>query len=213
MDSQKIRASTNERLRAAGAPECSTSLPVLLPQGERPVSPVLKRALVLGLVAMAAGGLDADSVQQELKRFSLEDELTALEAACINAHEGLDLSVEADLSWEAEACRALAWALGLAPALPVRDDGGEWEGEFVELLKAGSAGVLEKRAAPRSAEQLVLEADFYRCYRSIYRELTPPDAAVGMEPQVGPLPAQTVLKRAKALVWLLVPTTPWDSLG
>lgn len=91
LDSQKIRASTNERLRAAGAPACSTSLPVLLPQRERPVSPVLERLLVLGLVAMAANGLDPASVQQEVKRFELEDEMTALEAACINEHEGLDL--------------------------------------------------------------------------------------------------------------------------
>lgn len=213
LDSQKIRASTNERLRALGATPRATFPPVLLPQGERPVAEVIERALSLGLVALAAEGFDPPLIQEEIVSFRLANAMTPLEAACAAADGSVDLSTQAELSWYVEGFRALAWALGLESVLPPVDDE-QNQGFMVleRLLEEGSIEALASKSAPRTTEELVVEADLYRCYRVIYRELTPPDVAAGVEPQIGQIPAQTVLKRAKALEWLLVPTTPWDPL-
>ncbi len=210
LDSQKIRASTNERLRAVGATPRATFPPVLLPQGERPVAEVIERALSLGLVALAAEGFDPPLIQEEIVSFRLANAMTPLEAACAAADGSVDLSTQAELSWYVEGFRALAWALGLELALPPVDDE-ESQGftALGRLLDEGSVEALVSKAAPRTTEELVAEADLYRCYRAIYQELIPPDAPRGADPQEGSLGAQAVRNRARAFDWLLDPTSAW----
>lgn len=210
LDSQKIRASTNERRRAAGATPGAPFPPVLLPQGERPVAEVIERALSLGLVALAAEGFDPALVHKDVSRFRLANAMTPLETSCVASDGTVDMNTRSNLSWDIEASRALAWALGLELALPPVDDE-ESQGFMAlgRLLDEGSVEALVSKAAPRAREDVVAEADFYRCYRAIYQELIPPDAPPGADPQEGTLGAQAVRNRARAFEWLLDPTSAW----
>lgn len=184
---------------------------MILPQGVRPESQVLERALILGLVAMTAEGFDPALVRADLDRFGLVNAMTPLESSCVVSDGSIDLDTQSDLSWYVEAFRALAWALGLEAALPpVDDEEGEGFLALGRLLRAGSIEAIEKEATPRSIEELVAEADFYRCYRAIYQELIPPDAPPGADPQEGSLGSQAVHNRAKAFEWLLEPTMSWN---
>lgn len=183
---------------------------MLLPQGERPVAGVIERALILGLVALAAEGFDPALVQEDVNRFRLAHAMTPFEASCVANDGSVDLATQSELSWYIEGFRALAWALGLEPALPPVDDEESQGFQALErLLSAGSVESLATKSAPRAMEEIVAEADFYRCYRAIYQELIPPDAPPGADPQEGSLGSQAVHNRAKAFEWLLDPTSAW----
>src|SRR5690606_27475254 len=70
------------------------------------------------------------------------------------------------------------------------------------LLSAKSVEEVAEGASFRPLQEIVEEADYFRCYRALYREASPAGIDVRQQP-IGPLEALSVVHCAKALEWVL----------
>jgi hypothetical protein len=156
----------------------------------RAPSEVLARARILNLVSTLAEGFPVEELAPDVPRFGLEDALTRDEAAWLGGQG----EPGADVAWQGEAMLALAWAIGLAPALGDRDP--EAYGPIQERLADESAG--DAMAARSDDELLAMLAHVDAC------------AAAGEEPPLRERYGAEALRwRRAALRWALDRSLAW----
>ena len=212
MDTKRIRESTRQRLTTLGLALPAEPPSVLCGPIERTERDVVARVLVLGLVCLSAEGLDPAVVQQEIETFALAGLLTDLEQASVSREMGevLPLPLDFELSWQIEVVNALLWTVNLAPEVSFSPDQAVDSGAILDpLLSAKSVEEVAEGASFRPLQEIVEEADYFRCYRALYREASPAGIDVRQQP-IGPLEALSVVHCAKALEWVLDSSLSWE---
>lgn len=201
MSVDERRRRSNARLAEAGVPSVEGPPSrgddaIHLPSADV----ALRRAMILALTGMVGDGLDRESAAIDLERWELGPHLTPAEAAFL-ANESPSAEQSAGYSYRQEGALAILWALGMIPRLGAPDPDAAGE-ESLKLLSAESLAALAARALYRASSEILDEEDFYRRYRAAYAPVVPPGTAVGMEPQLGPVPLPAVNERLDALEWL-----------
>lgn len=211
MDTKRIRESTRQRLTTLGLALPAEPPSVLCGPIERTERDVVVRVLVLGLVCLSAEGLDPAVVQQEIETFALAGLLTDLEQASVSREMGEVLPLDFELSWQIEVVNALLWTVNLAPEVSFSPDQAVDSGAILDpLLSAKSVEEVAERASFRQLQEIVEEADYFRCYRALYREASPAGIDVRQQKPIGPLEALSVVHCAKALEWVLDSSLSWE---
>ncbi|WP_437625996.1 DUF4272 domain-containing protein [Sorangium sp. So ce1151] len=202
MQADERRRRSEQRLAREGV-QAKDAPPVLREDQVclRSTEEALLRALCLGVVGMYGDGLDRETTLEEVERWGLWPHFTPEEAELLRK-ERVDGSTLAAWSWHQEGGFALMWALGLL------DELGAWDPEQAgsrneRLFSFSDLAALQSAVKVRSLPELVDEEDYYALYLAAYELIISPGTAVGMEAELGPIPAPAVRHRIGALSWLL----------
>jgi hypothetical protein len=201
----EIRAASIEEVKGLGFPLPPDSLPLLdAPHGVRARQEVEGRALVLAAVVAAAYGYPKAQAQSWIERERLAGHLSLSERTFLQG----DVSMAVQFQAQVEALGALAWALGLLPALPFdRPSPSHMVTVFPDLKKMEDIGRFQAGVRPRAEQEIASQCDLAYCLHWGINQ-----ARLEDKKPPGRTPPHVIVERRRALEWMLS-SCDWDDVS
>ncbi len=170
----------------------------------RPSSEVADRAIATMLTAIKGERGDQTLIDDGIAAFGARAAFSPRERVFIENPDP-EMQARADFSWRFECVHVLLWALGYVDELHAPDTAADIGTEVTLIQEAGAA--FGEDAEPRTANELLAEADFYEGLLGASRQLR----TAGEE-----LPESVsysiIYERTRAFRWLVRFSETWDEV-
>jgi len=201
------KQASNSYIRERGIPYLE-SMPELPPAAEckwKTPEKIARRAVTLLIVIQYACdvaqeselGESRDFINNLLRKFSLEDELTNNERELLQAEHPTNQAA-INITWQYEAYWALIWALGLVEKLDFPDQVCDCDYAIQVVSECDSFDDFYRKTSMRSHEEILDEADrIYRLHWAcVDSRINGKEAPAGMNESI-------VMERRRGLFWMI----------